>query len=518
MDMPLTIKRLCEELSYYNCCLFSYSEKTTELKDLHFITEKHTSFQQDILYLGKVSNLTKKQAVLPMGNFLLIEDVPFAQGVFSEKQGNYLVLPSDTDLLEVFNGIKPLIAEELQFMKNATNLLHTLIQGRGIKYIVKRAAEILNNPVILLDTSYRILAYSRAEKIQEEFWHANIERGYCSFEFISAVKKISTLKKAPDTSDPFIVTCYASPNQKLISKVVLDCKVVGYIVVLESQQDFNQESTNFLSLLSNVIAQEIKNSKVLNNITGLMHENFLMDLLDDKISDASILLERIKNTGMPLNKFFYVLVLNVSNYRPSSNYRDALKNGLGGVFTNIYSIFYKDHIVSLISFKEERAFDEKIKSKLMTFIKSHDLTVGVSQRFIDLLTLSNHYKHTLKVLNLGDQLRSEDRIFHCDDFHFYTLLSSILKKENLLDYCHPAVLNLQNFDKKNDTNYSQTLYYYLLNNQNVNETAKSLFVHRNTMTYRLKKIKELIQLNLDDSETIFLITMSYKIIEFLGVN
>lgn len=42
------------------------------------------------------------------------------------------------------------------------------------------------------------------------------------------------------------------------------------------------------------------------------------------------------------------------------------------------------------------------------------------------------------------------------------------------------------------------LYQYLIHERNINETAKALFVHRNTMLYYLKKIDAIVSLNLED--------------------
>ena len=40
---------------------------------------------------------------------------------------------------------------------------------------------------------------------------------------------------------------------------------------------------------------------------------------------------------------------------------------------------------------------------------------------------------------------------------------------------------------------------YLLQEQNLHATARQLFIHRNTLVYRLQRIRTLLQLDLDDA-------------------
>ena len=43
--------------------------------------------------------------------------------------------------------------------------------------------------------------------------------------------------------------------------------------------------------------------------------------------------------------------------------------------------------------------------------------------------------------------------------------------------------------------------------------AKALFLHRGTLTYRLKKIQAFTSLDLEDSDTIFYLNLSLRIYE-----
>lgn len=54
---------------------------------------------------------------------------------------------------------------------------------------------------------------------------------------------------------------------------------------------------------------------------------------------------------------------------------------------------------------------------------------------------------------------------------------------------------------------------YLRNNKSCKLTAEKLFSHKNTIAYRISRLKELYDIDLDDSETCFSLYYSCEILE-----
>ena len=54
------------------------------------------------------------------------------------------------------------------------------------------------------------------------------------------------------------------------------------------------------------------------------------------------------------------------------------------------------------------------------------------------------------------------------------------------------------YDKVNNTDYVEILINYFENNCRVVETANALYIHRNTMNYKINKIEEILDINLSD--------------------
>ncbi|MNH36488.1 Purine catabolism regulatory protein [compost metagenome] len=71
-------------------------------------------------------------------------------------------------------------------------------------------------------------------------------------------------------------------------------------------------------------------------------------------------------------------------------------------------------------------------------------------------------------------------------------------------------------DKAHDTSYINTLEGYFNNNQNLGKTAKAMFIHRNTLIYRIEKIKEILNTDLKNAEEILQIQLALKVFRLLN--
>lgn len=92
----------------------------------------------------------------------------------------------------------------------------------------------------------------------------------------------------------------------------------------------------------------------------------------------------------------------------------------------------------------------------------------------------------------------------------FTTLEEALPQVALLDLqghlagaphlCLPAVLQMLKYDVEHGTPYAQSVLAYLAANADVPAAAEAVAVHPNTFRYRLRRVRELFDLNLDDPD------------------
>ena len=113
---------------------------------------------------------------------------------------------------------------------------------------------------------------------------------------------------------------------------------------------------------------------------------------------------------------------------------------------------------------------------------------------------------------MGKRLNLEEDLYFYDNLLIYHLLSNC---NTLEPFCHQGILALEDYDKHKDTRYFETLLEYLKNDKSVSKTAAALHIHPNTMSYRLKKITKIANIDLDNLEQCAHILFSFKMLDLL---
>lgn len=80
----------------------------------------------------------------------------------------------------------------------------------------------------------------------------------------------------------------------------------------------------------------------------------------------------------------------------------------------------------------------------------------------------------------------------------YKFMFNSGNQAEILEYCTEKLRPIENYDSANGTDLVETCWAYYLNGFSVSATADDMFIHRNSLQYRLKKIEELMKFPLDD--------------------
>lgn len=81
----------------------------------------------------------------------------------------------------------------------------------------------------------------------------------------------------------------------------------------------------------------------------------------------------------------------------------------------------------------------------------------------------------------------------------YKFMFNSGNQQEIMDYCNDKLRKIEEYDHANGTYLQDTLIEYYMNGFNVGKTANALYIHRNSLQYRLKKIEEIIGTTLDDA-------------------
>ena len=133
--------------------------------------------------------------------------------------------------------------------------------------------------------------------------------------------------------------------------------------------------------------------------------------------------------------------------------------------------------------------------------------VGVSMEAVGLDALPAAYRQAIFAL----QDSREPGVRYCKDRALSFLLETIRKEPAAQNLTHSALKILSAYDAENQTELLPTLQAYLQCGCSQSTAAKQLFVHLNTLKYRLHRIVELTGINFEDRDTVFFLELSFYI-------
>lgn len=144
---------------------------------------------------------------------------------------------------------------------------------------------------------------------------------------------------------------------------------------------------------------------------------------------------------------------------------------------------------------------------------SEKVNIGASLVFRDIYLLPFFYRQAEYSLARLKQAKAPGTFFFSDCAMDFLVLEK--DPENMYYACHPDVLCIHQADETEKTEFLKTLAVYLSCERNITHAAKELFIHRNTLIYRLKKINEMLTADLDDPYTRDYIRFSIYIVRIL---
>ena len=128
----------------------------------------------------------------------------------------------------------------------------------------------------------------------------------------------------------------------------------------------------------------------------------------------------------------------------------------------------------------------------------YTLHLGIGSKMVDFRNMILSYKRAIAACKMAKQFNYPQIYF--DDMGVYQLLF-IIEDQGILRQMYRSMLGvLIDYDQKHNTQLEETLYQYLKFDSNQKAMAESLYMHRNTINYRLNKIKELTECQLDSFE------------------
>ncbi|MCQ2406170.1 MAG: helix-turn-helix domain-containing protein [Oscillospiraceae bacterium] len=281
-------------------------------------------------------------------------------------------------------------------------------------------------------------------------------------------------------------------------------EIVGSVIIVEFGGSFGPGTKQLAAVFRDAVAEHLAargDNAELRTVMAIASD-FLDGKTDVDYARLWELTERLTCRGEEDLELVLIKNLNRSDF----NYKSSAAYHLSETVDFCFGFVFHDYVAAVIRAECENDFLEKLALSM----GKYSYVCGVSLPFSDPESMQKAGNQAALAIISGDM--SPGSVSRCVDKAYIYLLNKLAGDRTFIrSLLHPALAKLKKYDEKRGTDYYETLYRYLILERNVVSTAAALFIHRNSMIYRLKKIEQLINVNLDDPVVRVYIMLSYHI-------
>lgn len=475
------------------------------------------------LYIGLASQLPAQP---PAGDgpvaLLCVEDRPLPQEYWSAQNIYLAACPPGPTVQELFNRVNPIFTANHQLPDRLWAFLGEIADGAGFTRLMRSISAVMGCSCVLLSQGFKMLGYCELPGVPaSRTLQATLQHKYCPYTgLISQIRPTGLTVFEPQTHQ-----AADSPGEwpeagdafyPLLSEDGCH-ETLGFLYFAYHDRDSfagRLYAVEFIAYALSFRMWRYMNFPS-NNNSALCF--LLRDVFNGAVSDNAEIAKRLDNIHYVPAKHNFLLVIYTSAMdRPDHSWRH-LRTVFGQLFPHDVLLSYNGDIVLLISSTDSSALPQDKSEALTRLLGEHGCFAGISACFGQLdRSLKNYYARALAAAKMARTYNMECRYTTYADIALLHLVQGAAGMENLRDFCDPRILRLAAYDRSHASDYIYTLQCYWHFNQNIQRTCDHLFIHRNTLFYRLKKIKQIVDLDFTNSKHLLQFNLSFAILTALG--
>lgn len=269
--------------------------------------------------------------------------------------------------------------------------------------------------------------------------------------------------------------------------------------------------------------------------------NFMKELIYGDIEVTDEIVNRATIYGYSVKKAYFSLLVDINDfpgYIKKNSIKDEeviidIKNQMEQIVEHLMYRYNKKYLYmkhsdsfllmvpvekNLKELNYIKIIAEDIKRDIEEKINGLEVSIGIGGICRELKDFKKNVLRAQKSVEVSKKCGIGNGIINYKELGIYRLFFDMKKRDEMKNLYYETLETLRLYDEKNSTNLLKTLETYIDNQRNIGKTAEKLYIHRNTLKYRIKRIEEILECNLDEEEVVFNIKLAIKIGNFLKLN
>lgn len=487
----------------------------------------------DVLYLCGSPDLIPQDKSCSIINCILLAD---SSSLSKQPDNTNLFALSESDAQTnamLVEKLEDVLISESRFFADVYQMIHEINRKPTIESALETLSKYIPFPIFIIDPSFKLIAKTHHEKIDDIVWKDLQKYGSFSYEsflrskmekrFEQMVSARGLLYVCP--SEKSQVIDYDQSNLQILSldktalsvpRLILNLQMrnrtVAHISILEYDGTFNPYHFRMAQAFKDYLNGTLQMSSGIRSIRSIA-DSFLSDLLNNVTMSDEFFHARKQIANWKDSEEYYVLSVSSS----TSGYKELLPlHGLlQSLVPNSRSTLQDDRLIFLISTKKGQWNSQDHIKKIRSILKNNNLYGGLSYPFKDLRKAPVALEQAVSTAALIEKNDPKLLLGEFADFASLYVLSESSRKISLEDIVHPSLKILIDYDQEKKADLLITLRSFVGSLNNYSRTAEELNIHRNTLDYRIKRICEMTGLDLANEKVIRNLFTSFDILHTL---
>lgn len=390
--------------------------------------------------------------------------------------------------------------------------LERIESSTNIEEIAEIVSIQLKKPVVIEDAHFSLIAYSsyytedydeiNKQTIFNKQWPVSILERFMDEGIIDQLNRYKKPFRIKAMKDIHL-------NKRVVVSAVYQNEVYGYIWIQETAPRLKEKEFNYLHAVSSHIAFILNQQKLAKE--GKMEEDhyFYEKVIEDAFQSKHQLKVEAASAKVTLPKSFIVTVFKIEEGDEKSfeEVTNTIRLSVNNMTHSAYIFF--NHLEIIVLLASHSTKDDTLASNAVDLAKSvqsqyenNSILIGIGNEYTSIYKLRQSYTESLEVIQTA-MFFNHEQFMPIEYRNLKTLryLAIIEQHNKQTNYTNEDIRILLKKDQESQTNYIHTLELYLTNNCRLKPTADELFIHENTLKYRLKKINQLTKIRFDDFNT-----------------
>lgn len=488
-----------------------------EVLGVHILSQGAVPKESHLLYFCTWQQFLGFQHGLSSGSFLLfgpdwdaISLPPLVPGL------NLFLLPEQMGPQQAYSLLARQILLEQRVTMGTTTMLSGLLENRGLQRLIDVAYTVLRNPIFVSDVSNHYLANAYDENTFEpegsfaRFILSDLLYNYVDDGGRELMHRLNLDDMLTRAQEPLYLEHPRFEKETVFICIRVHNVIVGKLFSVAIEHPFTEEDRRLFPTLAELVGQEFQKNKSI--VSNRFERNALMliDLITSSYAEPEMM-KRSNASFQYTPGSLCLLAVAASEKEMRQEAIPVYCAQLRKVFPNAPVAALDGRVVALL-FPGENQNIASYVQQLRAFACQQHVQIGMSNPFRDLSRARCAYEQALRALSLEQRFMPREAVASFQDVLVPELITGYQQNAKAVELILPEILSLLEFDKKNGSDYTRTLQVYLKHMGKSQKICNELHIHKNTLVYRVEKLREYFGLTLDDGEQAWKYQLSFYII------